>query len=63
MSEILDLPIGTQICIDDVLLVGTKDYTAVGRPNVSKAKVWASVEEITKTEKVIIFKKQRRKGY
>ena len=65
MTEILarDVEIGTQICIDDVLLVGTKDYTAIGRPVVSKAKVYATVEEISKTDKVIIFKKQRRKGY
>ena len=65
MTEILarDVEIGTQICIDDVLLVGTRDYTAIGRPVVSKAKVYATVEEISKTDKVIIFKKQRRKGY
>ena len=59
MTEILarDVEIGSQICIDDVLLVGTRDYTAIGRPTVSKAKVYATVEEISKTDKVIIFKK------
>jgi ribosomal protein L21 len=39
--------VGTQICIDEVLMIGTKDYTAIGRPKVSAAKVFATVEEIT----------------
>ena len=65
MTEILanDLTVGSQIIINDVMLVGTRDYTAIGRPSVSKAKVYATVEEISRTDKVIIFKKQRRKGY
>ena len=33
MSELLeDFEVGTQIELEDVLLVGTKDYTCVGRP-------------------------------
>ena len=57
------MEVGQQICIEDVLLVGTKDYTAIGRPVVSKAKVYATLEEESRTEKVIIFKNRRRKGY
>ena len=59
MVEMLgkDVKIGDQICIDDVLLIGTADYTAVGRPTVTKAKVYATVEEKSATEKVMIFKK------
>ena len=34
-----DYDINDQICFDQVLLVGTRDYTAVGRPRVSTAKV------------------------
>ena len=45
------------------MLVGTQDYTAVGRPYVETAKVVATVEEQIKTQKVIVFKKKRRKGY
>ena len=41
-------------------MIGTKDYTAIGRPAVAKAKVLATVEEISQTEKVWIFKKRRR---
>ena len=46
MSELLeDFEVGTQIELEDVLLVGTKDYTCIGRPNVNKARVFATVEE------------------
>lgn len=45
MVEKLDFDVGTQIELEDILLVGTSDYTCVGRPNVSKAKVLATVEE------------------
>lgn len=43
-------------------MVGTKDYTSVGRPVVEKAKVYATVEEQSQTEKALIFKKRRRHG-
>ena len=55
--------VGQQICLDDVLMVGTADYTAIGRPAVQDARVYATVEEYSATEKVIVFKKKRRKGY
>ena len=55
--------VGDQICLDDVLLVGTTDYTAIGRPTIENARVYATVEEYSPTEKVIVFKKKRRKGY
>ena len=32
--EKLPFNIGDQICLNDVLLVGTTDYTAIGRPRV-----------------------------
>ncbi len=54
---------GDLIEFDQVLLVGTTDYTSIGRPYISTAKVIATVEENSQTEKVIIFKKRRRKGY
>ena len=63
MVENLSYPIGQQICINDVLMIGTQDYTAIGRPQVQNARVFATVEEQSDTEKVIIFKKRRRKGY
>ena len=63
MVEKLPFPVGEQICIDDVLMVGTKDYTAIGRPQVTRAKVYATVEEQNQTEKVIYFKLSRRSNY
>ena len=62
MVEQIPYEVGTQICIDEVLMIGTKDYTAIGRPKVSAAKVFATVEECTQTEKVISFKARRRHG-
>ena len=44
-------------------MVGTQDYTSLGRPTVADAKVYATLEEISRSEKVIVFKKKRRKGY
>lgn len=55
--------INEQIVFDGVLLVGTKDFTLLGRPIVKSAKVYATVEEQTETDKTIIFKKKRRKTY
>ena len=48
---------------DEVLMVGTPDYTKLGRPNVEGVRVFATLEEISQSEKVIVFKKKRRKGY
>ena len=61
--ERLPFEVGQQISITDVLMVGTMDYTALGRPNVENARVLATVEEEAQCEKTIIFKKRRRKGY
>lgn len=62
MVELLeDFEVGTQLEMEDILMIGTKDYTCVGRPTVSKAKIFATVEETSQTEKVLIFKKRRRK--
>jgi large subunit ribosomal protein L21 len=61
MVELLPHEVGTQLELEDVLLVGTEDYTCVGRPAVKRARVLATVEETSQTEKVLIFKKRRRK--
>lgn len=49
--------------LNKVLLLGSKDQTIVGRPTVPDAAVFAVVEEHALDEKVIIFKKKRRKNY
>lgn len=63
MVEKLEHEVGTKLVLDQVLLVGTKDYTSVGRPFVESAKVYVSIEEQNRASKVNIFKKKRRKGY
>jgi len=64
MSQKLIGPdIGDRIVLDKILLVGTRNWTAIGTPLLSQASVHAVVEEQTKTEKAIIFKKKRRKNY
>lgn len=63
LEKVEDLNIGDTFTFDKVLLVGTDEYTSIGRPFVDSAKVLATVEEKSLTSKVIVFKKKRRKGY
>lgn len=52
------------ITLDKVLLVSDdKGKVKVGTPTVNGAKVTAKVADHLKADKVIIFKKKRRKGY
>lgn len=52
------------ITFEDVLLVkDDKGEVKVGKPIVEGAKVEASIVDHLKADKVIIFKKKRRKGY
>ena len=60
--ERLDGEIGSTITFPEVLMVGG-DNPAVGAPTVAGASVTATVLEQTRGEKVIIFKKRRRKNY
>ena len=46
-----------------VLLVGDSDRTCVGLPFVQGAQVDVMVEEITRDQTVIVFKKKRRKNH
>lgn len=54
---------GSQIVFEDVLMFGTADLTVLGRPTLARARVYATIEEMTLSEKVIVFKKKRRQGY
>jgi len=63
VTEKLDgLDIGDEIKLHRVLLIGTQNYTIIGKPIIDHAFVYARVEEQTKAAKVIIFKKRRRKN-
>ena len=54
---------GDSLSFDQVLLVGQDDTTSIGTPVVSGAAVNATVLGHQKGDKVIVFKKKRRKGY
>lgn len=54
---------GKQIAFDNVLLIGDGDNITVGAPAIDGAQVGAKVIKHLKGDKVIVFKKKRRKGY
>ena len=54
---------GSSVSFDQVLLVDQDGSVTIGTPNVASAKVDATVVEHLKDDKVIVFKKKRRKGY
>ena len=54
---------GKQVAFDNVLLVADGDNITVGAPAIDGAQVGAKVLKHLKGDKVIVFKKKRRKGY
>lgn len=54
---------GTKVSFDNVLLIGDGDKVTVGAPAIDGAQVGAKVVKHLKGDKVIVFKKKRRKGY
>lgn len=61
--EKLESPVGSEVVITDVLMVGTDASTVVGSPILEDAQVIATIEKHTRDDKVIIFKKKRRHNY
>ena len=59
----LDAEQGTKVSFDKVLLLDNQGKINVGAPAVKGASVTAKVMEHLKGDKVIVFKKKRRKGY
>jgi len=54
--------IGDEIFLSKVLMIGTNEFTAIGTPLLTQASVQAIVQEQTKTKKIIVFRKRRRKN-
>ena len=54
---------GKKVAFDNVLLIGDGDKVTVGAPAIDGAQVGAKVVKHLKGDKVIVFKKKRRKGY
>ena len=54
---------GSQVKFDRVLLIDNDGSVKVGAPTVDGASVTATVLKHLKGDKVLVFKKKRRKGY
>lgn len=54
---------GDKVEFDNVLLVDDDGKVKIGAPNIKGAKVTGKILSHQKGDKVIIFKKKRRKGY
>ena len=54
---------GTKVTFENVLLVEKDGQVTLGAPAIEGAKITAEVIDHVKGDKVIIFKKKRRKGY
>lgn len=54
---------GASFSIDSVLLVSNEGSVQVGAPTVAGSSVDARILKHTKGDKVLVFKKKRRKGY
>ena len=59
----LDVAEGKKISFDNVLMINDGSKSSIGTPNVSGVQVDAKVLKHLKSDKVIVFKKKRRKGY
>ncbi len=59
----LDVAEGKKISFDNVLMINDGSKSSVGTPHVSGVQVDAKVLKHLKSNKLIVFKKKRRKGY
>ena len=59
----LNAEVDSDFTFNSVLLLSDENGTKVGTPFINKVKVQAKVLEHLKDEKVLVFKKKRRKGY
>ncbi len=61
--NLMDAEEGSTVDFDRVLLVDNEGDIKIGKPVVDGAKVSAKVLAHVKGDKVLVFKKKRRKGY
>lgn len=59
----MESEVGSAVSLDKVLLLDKEGTVSVGNPVLNGAKVSGKVLEHVKGDKVIVFKKKRRKGY
>jgi large subunit ribosomal protein L21 len=63
VNKVPHAEVGTEFVVDDVLLVGSRNQTVVGRPVIDSYEVVMAVEEQTLDAKTIAFKKRRRTSH
>ncbi len=61
--EKINLEAGASVDFDSVLMIGDDEKATIGAPVVDGAMVKADVVEQTRGDKVVIFKKKRRKNH
>lgn len=54
---------GSSVTFDNVLMVVEGDDSKIGKPNLEGYAVEATILDHVKDDKVLVFKKKRRKGY
>ena len=59
----LEAEAGSSVTFNEVMLIDSGSSVNIGTPTVGGASVKATVNEHLKGDKVIVFKKKRRKGY
>ncbi len=61
--ERLDAEVGATVALDHVLAISDGATLTVGTPEIENAKVTSTVVDHIRGDKVVNFKKKRRKGY
>lgn len=61
--NLLDSEAGSELEFDRVMLLADGENILVGQPVVENARVKATVIDHQKSDKILVFKKKRRKGY
>ncbi len=61
--EKLDVEVGASVELTDVLLIENGEAITVGQPVVTGARVTVKVLAQDRADKVIVFKRRRRKGF
>lgn len=62
-APLMDNEAGASVDFDKVLLTDDNGKVKIGSPTIKGAKVTGKILEHVKGDKVIVFKKKRRKGY
>ena len=60
--EKLEAEVGSDVSLDQVLLIGGDAEPKVGAPTIDGASVTATVLDQIKDDKIVVFKKKRRKN-